>query len=66
LALVPHGAVAGRDLGVESLASNGYEVDPHRISSESTYNEYLAKADNTDFVFTFSQKSGGLGSCLRF
>jgi RHS repeat-associated protein len=39
---------------VKKLASNGYEVDPHRFSSESTYNEYLAKADNTDFVFTFS------------
>ncbi|HET7435182.1 MAG TPA: RHS repeat-associated core domain-containing protein [Thermoanaerobaculia bacterium] len=39
---------------VEKLASNGYEVDPHRLSSESTYNEYLAKADTTDFVFTFS------------
>ncbi len=39
---------------VERLATNGYEVDPHRFSSESTYYEYLAKADHTDFVFTFS------------
>jgi hypothetical protein len=38
----------------ERLASHGYEVDPHRFASESTYYKYLAAADNTDFVFTFS------------